>query len=151
MVSPVQIQMQNNSRGIYETFDFRGLTADGRQAFIVKHTLFKPWFGTGTVTVALICFDRKTAKSQTFSACEDLTPAYEKQFRLAKNWESCSFAFASGSFFDISREMLRGKIHSHQGTMSWSLHLQRQDAVLHQLPQGLCFELPWTRQIVQVR
>lgn len=151
MVSPVQIHVQNTQRGIYESFDFRGLTADGRHAFILKHTLFKPWFGTGTVTIALICFDRKTAKSQTLSECEDLTPAYEKQFKQAKSWESCSFAFASGSFFDISREMLRGKIHSHQGTVSWNLHLQRQDEVLHQLPQGLCFELPWPRHKVQVR
>ncbi len=151
MVSAVRIQAQTTNRGIYETCDFRGLSTDGLHAFILKHTIFKPWLGKGIVTVALIYFDRQTRKTQTFAEQEELSPHHEQQIKQAISWDDCSFSFATGSFFTISRELLRGKIHTNQGSISWHWQLQRRDEVLHQLPQALCYELPWPRHTVQVR
>lgn len=151
MVSAVQIQAQTTKRGIYETCDFRGLSADGRYAFILKHTIFKPWLGKGIITVAVMCFDRQTRKTHSFAEQEELSLHLEQQLKQAISWDDCTFSFATGSFFVINRELMRGKIHTNQGAISWHWQLQRQDEVLQQLPPALCYELPWPRHKVQVR
>jgi hypothetical protein len=151
MVSPVRMHLQNTKRGLYETFDFRGVSADGRYAFTLKHSVCKPWLAQGLVEVAMICYDRKTAKTYCIAEQEELSVSHQKQLKNAEHWENCTFSFASGSFFEISRNTIRGKLHTAQGSVSWSLSLQRRDEVLHQFPQELCYQLPWPRYKVQMR
>lgn len=151
MVSPIKMHVKTSKRGIYETFDFRGLSADGRYAFTLKHTVFKPWLGHGSITVAMICFDHKTTKIQSFYEQEALSVTQQIQLNHADHWENCTFGFATGSFFEISRDVLRGKLHTHQGSMSWHLNVQRHDEVLEQFPQTVCYHLPWPRHKIQIR
>lgn len=151
MVSPIQIQMQKSKRGLYESFDFRGISADGRYAFVLKHTLFTSWLGQGTIEVVMHCIDRKTGKKHALIEHEVLSSSHEKQLNQANNWDNCVFSFASGSFFDISREVLRGKLHTEQGSISWHFNLRRSDEVFSLLPQTWLYYLPWPRHKMQIR
>ncbi|PTQ89033.1 hypothetical protein [Agitococcus lubricus] len=150
MVAPLQIQAKTTHRGLYESFDFRGVSADERYAFILRHTFSRPWLARGHLEVSLLCFDRQTRQTICVSEQEELRPEQEKQLLLLKDWQNCTFSLGSGSFFTIQRDNLRGKLHTSQGSISWSLRLYRQDKTVHSFPPNLCINRLWPRQQVSI-
>lgn len=151
MVSPVHMHLQTRKRGLYESFDFRGVSADQRYAFLLRHTVIRPWLGRSRLEVAMICFDRKTRQTFCLAEQEELSATQEQQLAKARDWENCTFSLSSGSFFEIGRDSLRGKLHTTQGSVHWHLRLFRRDACVHALPPGLCRRWSWPRHKVQVR
>ncbi len=152
MVSPSLLQIRKAKRGLYETFDFRGESADGRYAFLLRHTMFRPlWRGAGVVEVALMLFDRQGQRSQCVVEREEMSELHLRQLRKLTDWEGFAFSFASGSYVEISRHGLRGKLHTPGGAASWTLDLLRKDDVLQPFPADFCYGLPWPGHKIQVR
>lgn len=122
MMNSSRLQITERRRGLYETFDLRGESADGRYAFLLKHVLFRSlWRGTGVVEVAAMGFDRKTGRRACVVERETVTPAHLRQLGKVTGWEQFAISFGTGSFVDISPARLRGKLHVAGGAASWSL------------------------------
>ncbi|MDP2228442.1 MAG: hypothetical protein Q8J78_13305 [Moraxellaceae bacterium] len=152
MIDPVAFAMPDARDGLYESFYFRGTSLDGRQAFWLKHNLLRRHGERGvTVENALIIFDRKTGEAEGVYDKEDMSPQAFAAFAKGHHWENTSANFASGSFFDISREALRGKLHTSRGTASWNLQLKRSDDVLYHFPHEQFYRLPWPKKKVITR
>ncbi len=151
MFANATIQSRATRRGLYETYDISGLSADGRYAWLLKHTVFRPlWRGGGLVEAALICFDRITGARRCVVERESLEGAHLKQIQGATDWRGFSFSFGSGSFFEIGRDVLRGKLHAPGGPAAWSLALDRRDEALQPLPSDFFYRLPWPRHKVRL-
>lgn len=109
-----------------ENFDFRGVSADGRYGFLLRHSLQRSEQGA-LLQVVMMCFDKKNAQTHTIHEQQHLSSQQLNNLLMQKNWQSCCFSFASGAFFEISKDSLRGKLHSHAGSVSWYLRLHRQN------------------------
>ncbi|HQV79720.1 MAG: hypothetical protein KBF23_01200 [Agitococcus sp.] len=129
-INPSRMQFDTQSKASFiERFGFRGLSNDGRYAFLLEHSLQKTAQDAACLTVLLVCFDKKTTKTHTIYEQESLSTAQLTQFLAHKTWKNCVFSFASGAFFEINQDNLRGKLHSHLGSVSWHLRLHRQHQV----------------------
>ncbi len=152
MIDPVAFALPKARGGLYESFYFRGTSQDGRHAFWLKHNLLRR-NGDKTITVenAFIIFDRVSGESEVIYDKEDMTPAAFATFSRSGHWEQASANFASGSFFSISREALRGKLHTSRGTAQWELALERSDEVLYHFPNERLYHLPWPKKKIITR
>ena len=55
------MQFDTQSKASFiERFGFRGLSNDGRYAFLLEHSLQKTAQDAACLTVLLVCFDKKT-------------------------------------------------------------------------------------------
>lgn len=145
MIDPVAIQLQESARGrgLYESFYFRGTTSDGGAAFWLKHNLLRrPGGKKVLVEATMVTSDRRTGKTACVYEREEVPAA--SFARLARNgqWEAAAFNFSSGSFFQISRERLKGKLHTASGSAAWDLALTRSDEVLFHFPHERYYTLP---------
>lgn len=152
MMDPVAFALPKARNGLYESFYFRGTSTDGRHAFWLKHNLLRR-HGSKTVTVenAFIIFDRATGESEAIYDKEDLSPAAFATFARSGHWEQASANFPSGSFFSISREALRGKLHTPRGTAQWELALERSDEVLYHFANERLYHLPFPKKKIITR
>lgn len=155
MIDPVAFALPDyrKKQGLYESFYFRGTHRDGTTAFWLKHNLLR-YSGEKDVWVenALVLFDRAAASSQVLYQKERVSPdVFQQLMRQAGNWEGFSFNFSSGSFFEISRNRLRGRMHTEEGDAAWDLQLQRSDEVLYHLPSERLYHLPWPKKKVLTR
>ena len=142
-----RLQIMTTRGGLYETHDFRGESADGRYAFILKHVTFRPlWRGNGLVEVALMCFDRVSGSRQCVVERESMTELHHRQLKKIADWEHFTFSFGSGSFVEVSRNRLRGKLHSAEAAAVWDLRLQRPE----QSAGNFGYELPWPKHGIRV-
>jgi hypothetical protein len=126
MIDPVAIQLlqAGKSKGLHEAFSFQGRSADGVHAFWLRHELLRRR-GSRDIQVdnVLVTFDRRTGVTQCIHEQETITPAAFKQAARSGQWSTFSFNFASGSFFEISPEGLRGRMHTRKGSAAWELAL----------------------------
>ncbi len=127
-IPPSPIQFTSKSPASFvEDFEFRGISADGRYGFLLRHSLQQQNDGA-LLTVVMLCFDKKRIKTHAIYEQQYLSAAQLKSLLAQHSWQSCCFSFASGAFFEISRDSLRGKLHSHAGSVSWHLRLHHQDS-----------------------
>lgn len=155
MIDPIAIRLplQRPGTGLYESFYFRGTAPDGRTAFWLKHNLLR-YRGERTVWVenALVLFDRGARATRTLYQKEELGPdAAARLFAEARDWDHLSFRFANGSFFEISRERLRGRIQAEDGDATWELTLERSDEVLYHLSRDRLYTLPLPKKKLLTR
>ena len=126
MIDPVAIQLllAGKSAGLHESYNFQGRTADGSTAFWLRHELLRRQ-GSRSVQVdsVLVTFDRKTGLTQCIHEQETVAPPAFRQSARAGLWTRFSFNFASGSFFEITPEGLRGRMHTRRGSAAWELSL----------------------------
>lgn len=152
MIDPVAFALPNARDGLYESFYFRGVSHDGRHAFWLKHNLLRRHGERGvTVENAFVIFDRVTGESEVIYDKDELNPAAVSAFLRSGHWEQASANFASGSFFSISREALKGKLHTSRGSASWELALDRSDEVLYHFPNERLYRLPWPKKKIITR
>lgn len=151
-MSQHRIQLLSARGGLYETFDYRAVSADRRVTFILRHTLFRPlWNQPGYVEVALLAFEQGKAATRCIVEREDLSAGHRKLLARAADWEGLVFSFASGSFFEIGPDRLRGKLHTAEGAAEWHCTLQGRDEGLDLLPADYWYELPWPGHKVALR
>ncbi|MFN3587453.1 MAG: hypothetical protein ACK4UT_08110, partial [Moraxellaceae bacterium] len=109
----------------------------------LKHNLLRRHGERGvTLEVALVLFERQSGRVEVVHDREDLSPQAAASFLRAGDWESASANLATGSFFEIRREGLRGRLHAPQGQAAWTLVLGRRDEVLWHFPQPRLYQLP---------
>jgi len=152
MIDPVSFALPEARNGLYESFYFRGTSTDGRHAFWLKHNLLRK-NGQSTVVVenAFVIFDRTTGEAEVVYDKEELSKAAAASFFRSGSWEQASANFSTGSFFSISREGLRGKLHTSRGTAQWDLVLNRSDEVLYQFASDRLYRLPWPKKKIITR
>lgn len=142
-MDPAALVLGRARGGLYESFCFRGNSRDGRHAFWLKHNLLRRRGEHGVLLeTALILFERKTGRVVTAHDREDLGPAAFAALARAHSWEALSASLASGSFFEIGRARLRGKLHTPRGRAAWDLALLRSDEVLWHFPSPRMYTLP---------
>lgn len=147
-----RIQLLSARGGLYETFDYRAVTADQSRAFILRHTVFRPlWNQAGYVEVALLGFDREQARTWCVVEREELTAGHRKLLARAGEWQELVFSFGSGSFFEIRPDRLRGKLHTSEGAAEWHCELQGRDEALPLLPSDFWYRMPWPGHKVSLR
>lgn len=152
MIDPVAFALPAARDGLYESFYFRGTSSDGRHAFWLKHNLLRRHGERGvTLENALILFDRQNGRVEALYDKEDMSPQAVAGFLRSGHWEQAAANFASGSFFEISCEGLRGRLHTAQGQASWTLALTRSDEVLYHFPHDRLYHLPWPKKKVITR
>lgn len=126
-INPSRIQFHSNVTPLFtERFNFSGSSTDGRYAFLLEHSLQKTEQQTVCLTVFMVCFDKKLLKTHKLYEQEQLSSTQLQAFLAQKTWQHCVFSFASGAFFEMSTDNLRGKLHSHLGSISWHFRLHRQ-------------------------
>lgn len=152
MIDPVAFALPAARNGLYESFYFRGTSQDGRHAFWLKHNLLRR-HGQSTVILenAFIIFDRVTGEAEVVYDKEELSQAAFAVFVRSGNWEQSSANFATGSFFSISRDALRGKLHTPRGSAQWELALNRSDEVLYHFASDRLYHLPWPKKKILTR
>lgn len=153
MLNPIAIETVGSRKPLYESFYFRGTAEDGRTAFWLKHNLLR-YRNDPDVWVenALILFDRNTAGTRVIYERERLsTKEFKRWMARVGDWDHIAFNFASGSFFEISRESLRGRLHTAEGEASWNLRLDRSDELLFHLPHERFYRLPWPKKKLLTR
>lgn len=152
MIDPAALIMARTRGGLYEAFYFRGHSLDGQQAFWLKHKLLRREGGRGVMLeVTLVLFDRKSGEVITAHDREDLSPVSFSALSRAQHWEALSANLASGSFFEINRERIRGKIHGMRGSAAWEAVLTRSDEVLHHFPYAQLYKLPFPNSKILTR
>lgn len=152
MIDPAALMMARARGGLYESFYFRGNSLDGKQAFWLRHNLLRRDGERGVMLeVTLVLFDRKSGEVVTAHDREDLSPASFSALSRSQSWETLSANLASGSFFEINRERVRGKLHTLRGSASWEAVLARSDEVLHHLPHAQLYALPFPKSKILTR
>jgi hypothetical protein len=152
MLDPVSLVLPRARDGLYESFYFRGNSEDGRQAFWLKHNLLRRHGERGVLLeTSLVLFDRATTQVHVAHDREDLSPQSFNALARSRHWETLSASLASGSFFEISRECLHGKLHTTRGRAGWDLKLGRSDDVLYHFPHARLYHLPLPKKKVLTR
>lgn len=152
MLDPVALMLPKARDGLYESFYFRGNSLDGRRAFWLKHNFLRRHGERGvSLDVALVLFDRDAGTVHVAQDREDLSPQSFHALCRGKHWDAISANIASGSFFEITRERLRGKLHTVEGVAAWDLALQRSDDVLYHFPHSRLYQLPLPKKKVLTR
>lgn len=152
MIQPAELQALSARRGLYEVFEFNGVSADGRYAFLVRHACTMPRSRSpGVMEVAMMCFDRKLNRTACVVEREEMTGLHLKQLKRSAGWDDMGFSFGSGAFFEISPLWLRGKLYGDGGGGNWKLALQRRNEVLLPLPLDRLYAWSWNRHKVLIR
>jgi hypothetical protein len=152
MIDPVGFALPGARNGLYESFYFRGASSDGRHAFWLKHNLLRRDGQSDVMLeIAFVIFDRVTGEAEVVYDKEVLSTAAFATFSRSGRWEQASANFATGSFFSISREKLRGKLHTSHGTAQWELALNRSDEVLYHFASDRLYRLPWPKKKIITR
>lgn len=152
MMDPASLVLPRARDGLYESFYFRGNSRDGRHAFWLKHNFLRRHGERGVqLEVSLILFDRQTTAVHVAQDREDLSPPSFQALSRGRHWETLGAHLASGSFFEINREQLRGRLHTGRGQASWQLALQRSDDVLYHFPHDRLYFLPLPKKKVLTR
>lgn len=152
MIDPVALIMARARDGLYESFYFRGNSLDGQQAFWLKHNLLRRHGERGVaLEVTLVLFDRKSGEVVTAHDREDLSPQEFSALVRSRHWDALSANMASGSFFEINREKIRGKLHASRGAAAWDAVLTRSDEVLYHFPHSRLYQLPFPKKKILTR
>lgn len=152
MIDPVKFAISDARNGLYESFYFRGTSQDGRHAFWLKHNLLRR-NGQSQVVLenAFIIFDRVMGEAEVVYDKDILSDSSLNTFVRSGHWEQASANFSTGSFFSISREALRGKLHTSRGTAQWELALNRSDEALYHFSSDRLYRLPWPKNKILTR
>ncbi|MDI1302214.1 MAG: hypothetical protein PSX71_09940 [bacterium] len=152
MIDPAALIMARARDGLYESFYFRGTSLDGQKAFWLKHNFLRRHGERGVLLeVTLVLFDRKSGEVVTAHDCEDLGPQAFSALTRSRQWEALSANLASGSFFEIYREKIRGKLHTPQGPAAWDVTLTRSDEALYHFPHSRLYQLPFPKKKILTR
>ena len=148
--NPQRMQFNQSLKSNFvESFSFRGHSADSRYAFVIEHRLHQTAQDV-VLTLSLACFDKQLTKTYTIHEQQLLSSSQLEAFLAQKTWQQCVFSLQSGSFFEIGHDVLRGKLHSHAGSFSWHLRLQRHHQTW-QLNNRLWYLVPfWPRHKLQL-
>lgn len=151
MIDPAAIQLLQlgKSKGLHESRNFQGRSPDGGTAFWLRHELLRRE-GSREVRVdcVLLTCDRKTGLSQCIHEQETVNAAAFRQSARSGRWDQFSFNFASGSFFEISPEGLRGRMHTARGSAAWELGLSGAGPVFQPYPGERSYRLPWLPRLL---
>jgi len=151
-MDPAALIMARARDGLYESFYFRGNRLDGQQAFWLKHNLLRRHGERGVlVEVTLVLFNRASGEVVTAHDREDLSPQAFSALARSRHWEVLSANLASGSFFEINREKVRGKLHTSRGSAAWDVALTRSDEVLYHFPHPRLYQLPFPKKKILTR
>jgi len=146
MPDSTAIRMQAaEERGLYESFYFRGTTADGKQAFWLKHNMLR-YQGSDDVWLeaALVLFDRATNRTSAVYSHEALDGGrFSRMSHLARDWEHVALEVHNGSVVEISRSRLGGELVGEGGRAHWDLQLRRGALKLVPFPHEAMYRLPW--------
>lgn len=152
MVDPAALIMTRARDGLYEAFCFRGNSVDGQQAFWLRHNLLRRHGERGVLLeVTLVLFDRKSGEVVTAHDREDMSPQAFSALARSRHWEALSANLASGSFFEINREKIRGKLHTRRGSAAWDVTLTRSDEALYHFPHARLYQLPFPKKKILTR
>ena len=141
-----RVELGLTSRGLYESFYFRGNRVDGGSAFWLKHNLLR--FNDSdrvTVETTMIGFPASGAEPCILKkSCESTSPP-------GSDWENMSFTYEDGSFFSITRDLLSGAIHSIDGGVSWNLRLTRSDESYYHFANSWLYRGPFPKKKILTR
>lgn len=151
MIDPVAIQLllAGKSKGLHESYSFQGRSADGVTAFWLRHELLRRR-GSRDIQVdnVLVTFDRKTGATQCIHDQETVSLAAFRQAARTGQWTRFSFNFASGSFFEITPQGLRGRMHTRRGSAVWELALGAGSGLYRPFASERVYRLPWLPRIL---
>lgn len=152
MINPVTFVLPMARDGLYESFYFRGSSADGRYAFWLKHNLLR-YHGDDTVVVenALMLFVRGESRVRAVYDKAAFSAAEFGQRTASTHWEQFRCQLHEGSAFAIGRDRLTGELHSEGGRAAWALALTRSDEVLYHFPHERYYTLPWPKKKILTR
>lgn len=146
MLDSIAIRMQAEpGRGLYESFYFRGTSADGKHAFWLKHNMLRHK-GSRDVRLegALMLFDRNANKTSAVYSCEVIDgERFERMSHQAIDWEHVALQLRNGSSVQIGRNYLSGHITGEGGSARWDLQVQRSGMKLMPFPHESMYRLPW--------
>lgn len=152
MLDPVSLMLPRARDGLYESFYFRGNSRDGRQAFWLKHNFLRRHGERGVLLEStLVLFDRANGAVHVAQDREDLSPQSFVALCRTRHWDSISANMASGSFFEIGRERLWGKLHTTEGSAAWDVALSRSDETFYHFPHSRLYQLPLPKKKLLTR
>ena len=127
MIQPNLIITSKNhlKSGIYESYYFRGNHIDGNLSFWLKHNLII-FSGNPEIRFdsTIIIFDKQQKLSTSYQLAEIFSISdFEKQTQNIDSWDEFKFNFRNGSNISISNQLLKGKIQTIDGEVSWDLNL----------------------------
>lgn len=154
MPDSTAIRMQAAAgRGSHESFYFRGTTADGRQAFWLKHSMLR-YHGSGDVWLeaSLVLFDRASHRTSAVYSHEALDgERFSRMSQVARDWEHVALDVRNGSVVEIGRARLGGELVGEGGRAHWDLQLRRGGMALVAFPHDAMYRLPWPATKVLTR
>lgn len=154
MLDSTAFRMQAEpGRGLYESFYFRGTSADGKHAFWLKHNMLR-YKGSGDVRLegALILFDRNANKTSAVYSYEVVdAERFARMSDQAKDWEHVALQLRNGSSVQTGRNYLSGHIVGEGGQARWDLQVQRSGMKLKPFPHESMYRLPWPANKVLTR
>jgi hypothetical protein len=140
-------------RGLYESFYFRGTSADGRHAFWLKHNMLR-YQGSQDVWLegALVLFDRAANKTSAVYSHEAVDASrFERMSHVAKDWEHVALQLRNGSSVQIGRNYVGGQLTGEGGQARWDLQVNHSETSLRQFPHEAMYRLPWPRNKLLTR
>jgi hypothetical protein len=152
LFDPSMLMLRKARDGLYESFYFRGNSSDDTQAFLLKHNFLRRHGERGVrVEITVVAFNRRTGVVHTAQDFEELSQtAFSHQTR-GQQWDAMSMHLASGTFFEITREKVRGRLYGAEGVVTWEFDLTRQNEVLYHFPHSRLYQLPLPRKKVLTR
>ena len=132
-------------RGTYESFYFRGTSADGMHAFWLKHGMLR-YRDSGEVWLeaALVLYDREDNRTSAVYSREALDPErFSRMSSQARDWEHVVLEAANGSSVEIAQGHVAGRLVGEGGKARWDMKLRRSGMKLLPFPHEAMYRLPW--------
>lgn len=154
MPDPTAVQLPARAgRGLYESFYFRGTSADGRLAFWLKHNMLRH-HGSDEVALegSLVLFDR--ARNLTRGVYSRLPldgGRFGRMTGVARDWEHVALDLPNGSAVEIGQRHLRGRFKGEGGYAEWDLQLHRGGLGLAHFPHEWMYRAGWPRKKLLTR
>lgn len=139
-------------QGMYESFYFRGTSADCQQAFWLKHNMLR-MRGSAEVRLeaALILFDRVSHRTRAVYTSETMDKdRFARLSKIARNWDHVAMEVQNGSV-EISRSHVAGRIAGEGGHAKWRLQLRPSGVKLRQFPAEALYRMRWPKHKVLTR
>ena len=154
MADSTAIKLQaHRGRGLYESFYFRGTSADGGQAFWLKHNLLRLHHHDEVwLEGALILFDRASNKTSAVYAREVLDgERFQRIMEQGRDWEHVALDVSRTAFVEINRNYLGGRLSGEGGYAHWDLQVHHRGPELAPFPYKAMYCLPWPRNKMLTR
>ncbi len=141
-----QVEMGLTSRGLYESFYFRGNQVGQGPSFWLKHNLLRFKKSTAVrMEVTMIGFPQGGGSPRVLGKFIEVLDS------PGLDWDELSFSFGDELAFSIGRDALSGLIGSAEGSVSWDLRLSRSDEVYYHFAHPWLYRGPFPKKKILTR